>query len=88
MIVVRVELHSAIDGSVKELARMDICNESETRPRATYGAYVMRGRDRATLNRRSVLRECKIENYPSAAIHVWNLIASALVKMKYGFVER
>lgn len=26
MIIVKVELHSALDGSIKELARMKICN--------------------------------------------------------------
>lgn len=83
MIVVRVELHSAITHQITELARMDICNEGGTGTHGDYGVYVMRGRDRETLAKRTVLKTAKILNHARRAEHVWNLVTKALVASGY-----
>ena len=97
MIIVRIELWSAVTREVTELARMKICNVGGTHQRCDYEAVTFRGRDRAALDRETVQRSCRvenagddaerscrIENYPRLAVHVWNLVARALDKMGYG----
>ena len=84
MIIVRVELHSAITGEVTELGRMDICNVGGTIQRGDYTAQVMRGRSREDLSKRLVIRGTNIENYPRQRLHVWHLVSKALSKMGYG----
>jgi hypothetical protein len=88
MIVVRVELHSAVTGAVTEIARMDICNEGGSARRGDYGAYAMRGRDRKTLECRNVQREAKVFGYPRLDIHVWHLVAACLRKLNYRWEEK
>lgn len=89
MIVVRVELHSAVTHAITEIARMDICNEShlcgqpDPENLGSYGVYVMRGRDRDTLAKRRVQREGKFGQYPRKRLHVWNLVLCALVSAGY-----
>lgn len=83
MIVVRVELHSAITHKITEIARMDICNEGGDSQHGDYGVYVMRGRDRETLAERHVQREAKVFNYPRLSLHVWNLIFRSLSAAGY-----
>lgn len=83
MIVVRVELHSAVTGQVTEIARMDICNEGGTSELCDYGAYVMRGRDRDTLAKRTVQRRARVLRHPRLREHVWNLVTKALVAAGY-----
>lgn len=82
MIVVHVELLSAITGETTELARMHICNEGGTRTRGDYGVYVMRGRDTAALDNswrnQTFSKTGKIVNHPRLAEHVWNLVGKAL----------
>ncbi len=85
MLVVRVELHSAVTGAVTELARMDIVNTGGgTAQRGEYITQVFRGRDRAALNKRKVQREGRVNNWPRLQLHVWNLVAVALRNMGYG----
>jgi hypothetical protein len=84
VIVVRLELHSAITGDVTELARMLICNDgSGDAATGNYVATVLRGRTKAQLDRRILQRSCGIAGYPRQALHVWNLVARALGKMGY-----
>lgn len=83
MIVVRVELHSAITGQITEIARMDICNEGGTVRKGDYGVYAMRGRDRDTLARRTVQHTGRVVGYPRLAIHVWNLVGAAILACGY-----
>lgn len=83
MIVVRVELHSAITRQITEIARMDICNEGGTNTYGDYGVYVMRGLDRETLAKRTVLTTAKVLNHARQAEHVWNLVTKALVAAGY-----
>lgn len=85
MIIVRFELHSAIDGSVSELARLRICNDgSGTAKRRNYIGYVFRGRSKAHLDRAIVQRQTRIADFPSEDVHVWNLVARMLKAMGYG----
>lgn len=85
MIVVRVELWSAITGEKTELARMHICNTGGgTRERGDYQATAFRGRDSAALDRRVPQRTGAVLAYPRLKLHVWNLVARALSGMGYG----
>jgi len=89
MIVVRVELWSAITGKVTELARMTIANDgtgSDTKRNYDVATMVGRTRDdlqRAMVNRRHT-RTGRIEGHNSPAVHVWNLVGKALTAMGYG----
>lgn len=84
MIVVRVELHSAVTGRVTELARLLIDNIGGTPARRDYRVRSLRGRSKASLDRRNVQREARVLGHPSPREHVWNLIAKALAAAGYG----
>ena len=84
MIVVRVELHSAITGRVTELARMEIANDGAGA--ATHGNYdgvTFKGRDAGALDRRVEARLGAVENFPRKSTHVWSLVARMLERMNY-----
>jgi hypothetical protein len=87
MIVVKVELWSAVTGKVTELARMHICNDGDTtikNPRkGSYYRSTFRGRDRFALNRHAIQKTGRVENYPRVSLHVWNLVARMLKAMGY-----
>lgn len=87
MIVIKVELWSAINGSKTELARMHISNDGEqTVTNHRLGAYdgqTFIGRDTAALDRRTVSKRGRVENWPRADFHVWNLVARMLESMGY-----
>jgi hypothetical protein len=83
MIVVRVELHSAITKKITEIARMTICNAGGSTERGDYRAETLRGRSREQLDRRISNRIGEVKDYPRNAIHVWHLVARALVAMGY-----
>jgi len=86
MIVVRVELHSAVTGKVTELARMLVANTGTgTAARGNYRARTLRGRSRTDLDRGTVQREGLIEGHPRR-LHVWRLVARALARLGYGEV--
>lgn len=96
MIVVRVELHSAVDGRVQELARMLIDNRA-TSPTGKFGDYrgrVLRGRDKKTLDaeQHNVLRGSEaqrtafVNSHARLDEHVWNLVAKMLAKLGYKVV--
>lgn len=84
MIVVRVELWSARDGSRKELARMLLCNQGSTGDLRDYSVEALRGRSTAQLDRREVQRRGQVRGHPSERVHVWNLVAKALQACRYG----
>jgi len=93
MIVVRVELWSAIDGQKTELARMVIDNVGGTERLGDYRTRTLRGRSeialhgamRQALNEMGgVQREGEVLRHPRLREHVWNLVAKALVSMGYG----
>lgn len=83
MIVVRVELHSAVTGKVSELARMHICNIGGTATKGDYSCTTLRGRSKADLDRRTPQRNGFVRKYPRLAVHVWHLVARSLVAMGY-----
>jgi hypothetical protein len=85
MIVVRVELHSAITGRVTELARAEITNDATgTIERGNYLVRTLRGRGAAQLDHRVAQRHGQVTNYPRRREHVWNLVSIALTGMGYG----
>lgn len=86
MIIVRVELHSAVTGQVTELARAHICNIGGTDEIGDYECTTLRGRSKATLDRRVPQRHGKVLGHARLREHVWNLVAKALVGMGYGRV--
>ena len=84
MIIVRVELLSAITGKTTELARMHITNDGTgTANCGNYNARTYRGRCTDDLDRGTENRVTRITNYPRKAIHVWNLVVRALKAMEY-----
>lgn len=83
MIIIRVELHSAITGQVRELARMMIHNTGGTESHGDYEGLVYRGRDAAALDKRIVHKRAQVLRHPRLNQHVWNLIARMLGKMGY-----
>lgn len=85
MLVVRVELHSAITGIVTEIARMNIWNSMEgTREIGHYECATLRGRSKSALDKRTVQREGEVRNHPRLREHVWCLVSKALKSMGYG----
>jgi hypothetical protein len=89
MIVIRVELHSAITCRVTEIARMHISNVGGSRQTGHYFARTYRGRSREQLSRGDVQRQASVKEYPRLRLHVWHLVARALIAMKYvGAAER
>ena len=83
MIIVRVELHSAITGEITEIARAHIANTGGDRKRGSYQTYTMRGRSKDQLDRIVMQRSGVVLNYPRLSLHVWHLIARALIAMGY-----
>lgn len=83
MIVVRVELHSAINGKITEIARAHICNVGGTAARGNYHAETFRGRDATALNKRTVCHQGEVINHPRLALHVWTLVLKALKACGY-----
>lgn len=84
MIVVRVELHSARDGSTRELARLHVANIGGTEQLGDYDVAVLRGCSTAQLDRLQVQRRGRVERHPRLKLHVWHLIARALAAAGYG----
>lgn len=88
MIVVRVELWSAVTGQVTELARMRIANESGGGRLRDYSGVIFKGRSREALERGHTHRCGRVEAWPAEELHVWNLVAEMLAGMGYGRAKR
>lgn len=90
MLIVKVELWSAVDGSREEIARMVIDNIGGTQTRANYRARTLIGRSKEALSRAlstipmKVQREGQVIGHARLKEHVWNLVAKALANMGYG----
>lgn len=88
MIIVKVELHSAITGEKTELARMMIDNIGGDFQRRNYRTRTLRGRSADALEKSmregAITCEGRVLGHRSAAVHVWNLVAKALDGMGYG----
>jgi hypothetical protein len=91
VIVIRVELWSAVNGGKTELARMVIDNIGGTDQRGDYRTRTLRGRSEEALDRAMMTmsaggtqREGKVLGHARLREHVWNLVAKALTGMGYG----
>jgi len=84
MLIVRVELHSAITGERTEIARMEVDNLGTGTPvRGDYRVRTLRGRSSRALDARHVQREGRVFGHARQAVHVWWLIAKALSAVGY-----
>jgi hypothetical protein len=87
MIIVKVELWSAITGKHTELARMQIDNIGGTQTRGDYHVATMRGRDEAALHlsmlNKTYTHEAEVFNHPRLSQHVWKLVTKALAACGY-----
>jgi hypothetical protein len=88
MIIVKVELWSAVDGQKTELARMTIDNIGGTQHRGDYRARTLRGRSQEALHKamlsNGVQREGRVLGHQRLKLHVWHLVAKALTGLGYG----
>ena len=80
MIIVKIELHSALSGAVTEIGRMHISNEGkftdDKKTKCNYIAQIMR---RGTL---TPLKSTIVESYPRASYSVWELVRRVLERTK------
>lgn len=87
MIVVTVELWSAVTGAKTQLARMHIANNgeaSERNPRlGDYVGETFVGRDAETLAKGRVSKRAMVRNWRRQDYHVWNLVRRMLDAMGY-----
>jgi hypothetical protein len=84
MIIVRVELHSAVTGKMTELARMHIANTGiGTLDRCDYTGETFVGRDTRALDRGRINHTGVVVNWPRQTKHVWCLVHRMLVSMGY-----
>jgi hypothetical protein len=88
MIVIRVELWSAVDGQKTELARAMIHNVGGTNNVGDYEGESYRGRSEAALDaamlRQQVTKRGKVTGHRRLDLHVWHLVAKMLASMGYG----
>lgn len=84
MIIIKVELLSAITGKTTELARMHIINDGtgDTHKR-NYKGISFRGRNTESLNRGTAQKIAQVKNWPSQQFHVWNLVRAMLTNLGY-----
>lgn len=81
MIVVRVELHSAITGKVTEIAKMRISNDGTGNgPRGNYDVATLRKGDS---DHSAPLRAGRVEGHARLSYHVWKLVARALAAVGF-----
>jgi hypothetical protein len=87
MIRVSVTLLSAVDGSATELARMDIANDGKASVKnfrnGTYDGVSYIGRDTERLNKGTVSKRGRLEDWPRMQLHVWNMVCAMLHSMGY-----
>jgi hypothetical protein len=83
MLIITVELHSAITGKVTEIAKMKLYNDGTgTSQKGNYAGVTYRGKDDALIQEKTN-RTGSVKNYPRLNLHVWNLIARMLKNMGY-----
>lgn len=87
MIVVRVELWSAVTGRKTELARMHICNDGEASLQnhrlGNYLGESFVGRDSAALDKGRVSKRGQVRAWRRHDFHIWNLVRRMLESMGY-----
>lgn len=88
MLIVRVELHSAITRQITEIARMRIANVGGTVRLGDYTVDTFRGRDARALDRGKVQRTGHVWQHRRQDEHVWNLVAKALAATRYAALSK
>lgn len=85
MIVVSVDLHSAITGRKKNLGRVIIYNDGTgTIERGNYEAKAFKASSGLTnWSKRKPIRGGQVKDHPRKFVSVWNLVAKALNSMGY-----
>jgi len=85
MIVVRIELHSAITGNVTEIGVMRIGNVGGTCERGDYEVRVQKRAERELIVGadfegwdKPTTRTGEVKNYPRLSYNVWRLVLRAL----------
>lgn len=82
MIVIKLELHSALDGSVEEIGRAIIHNVGGTKERGDYEVAVGRRNADGNYDNRLVLkspaRSGAVFDYPRLSYNVWRLVIRGL----------
>jgi len=81
MIVVKIELHSAITGKIQELGRTYIANTGGgTGERGEYDVAVCRkgNFEYCGMAAPNILRNGEVTNYPRLSYNVWRLVIRAL----------
>ncbi len=81
MLVVKIELHSAITGKTTVLGSAIIANDGGTHSRADYTVRVGRKphADNLRLVASKPLRRGYVENYPRKSYNVWRLVIRSLL---------
>lgn len=74
MLIIKIELLSAITGKTEELGRMHICNRGDSgrKDRGNYKVEVFKK------GSRTVMRTGNVENYARFSYNVWRLVLRAL----------
>lgn len=87
MIIIRVELWSAVTGQITELARMGIDNISGAGELRDYNVRTWRGRSKESLDKamrtETTTRKGKVLRHAALKLHVWYLVGKALKSMGY-----
>lgn len=90
MLVVRVEMHSAITGKTTEIARMIIANDGQGTPsRGSYWGVAAKGVTRgpmvpaAVVHASRTMARGEVKEYPRRSKHVWHLVTRMLTAMGY-----
>jgi len=81
MLVLKLELHSAITGEVTEIGRTIIANTGGTREKGNYTCKVARKRNEFSNKDtwKEPLRTGDVQNYPRLSYNVWRLVIRALL---------
>lgn len=78
MIVIKMELHSAVTSKITEIGRAYIFNDATgTAARGNYNAMICKKTNLSTSGQ--PLRRGRVENYPRKSYNVWRLAIRALV---------
>lgn len=81
MLVVKIELHSARTGEVKELHRAYLYNDGSGGPLS--GNYVAEFLRRRSIDRNSKVRTSRVKSFPRKRLNAWHLLARALRNAGY-----
>lgn len=80
MLVIKIELHSAVTGAVTELGRTYIANVGGTHERGEYDVKVCRKNKLDYIAAsKNPLRKGHVYDYPRNSYNVWRLVARALL---------